>query len=152
VILTAAFVIALGQGPSINLLRSRGRHQAMAYWTLLEGIANLVLSIILCRRMGIVGVALGTAIPMLVTKLIVQPWYVLRVAEIPAREYLKAISGPMIVASICIAAARPFAIRASGFETLVFGVLWQISLFAVLAFCFLLDSDQRKICLAQFRG
>jgi O-antigen/teichoic acid export membrane protein len=152
VILTAAYVIDLGQGPSINLLRSRGRHQAMAYWTLLEGIANLLLSVVLCRRIGIVGVALGTAIPMLVTKLVVQPWYVLRVAEIPAREYLKAIAGPLMVASICMAAARPFAIRASGFETLCFGVIWQISLFAFLAFCFLLDADQRRICMAQFRG
>jgi O-antigen/teichoic acid export membrane protein len=152
VILTAAYVIDLGQGPSINLLRSRGRHQAMAYWTVLEGIANLVLSIVLCRRMGIVGVALGTAIPMLVTKLLVQPWYVLRVAEVPVREYLKTIFRPVIVASICIAAARPFTLRTPGFETLCLGVLWQISLFAFLAFCFLLDADQRRICMAQFRG
>jgi O-antigen/teichoic acid export membrane protein len=151
VILTAAYVTDLGQGPSINLLRSRGRHQAMAYWTLLEGVANLVLSIILCRRMGVVGVALGTAIPMLVTKLVVQPWYVLRVADVPVHEYLKTIAGPLIVASICFAAAKPFATLAPRLETLCFGVLWQICLFAILAFCFLLNADQRRVCVAQLR-
>jgi len=38
-------------------------HKSLAYVVLMEGIANLILSIVLVRPLGIVGDAIGTAIP-----------------------------------------------------------------------------------------
>ena len=41
------------------------KHKFYAITSVIEGICNVVLSIILLKKYGIVGVALGTAIPML---------------------------------------------------------------------------------------
>jgi hypothetical protein len=52
-----------------------------------EGVANLVLSILLVRHFGLLGVALGTMIPMALTKLFVQPWYFCRIMQFDLLEY-----------------------------------------------------------------
>lgn len=46
-----------------------GRHRVLASVLLLEGAVNLLLSLFLVRRMGIIGVAWGTAIPLACTSL-----------------------------------------------------------------------------------
>jgi O-antigen/teichoic acid export membrane protein len=144
VTLTVAYVIDLGQGPSINLLRSRGRHRPMAWWTLAEGIANLALSIYLGRRYGILGVALGTAVPVLITKLFVQPWYVLRIAEVRVTDYVASIAAPLFVASLCVAVYKVVPAHSPNFLTLCFGIAWQTALFGLLAYVFVLNADERS--------
>lgn len=144
VTLTVAYVSDLGQGPSINLLRSRGRHRPLALWTLAEGAANLALSIYLSRRYGILGVALGTAVPMLITKLVVQPWYVLRIAEVRVTDYVASITVPLFVASVCVAVSELIPAPSPNFLTLCFSIAWQTGLFGLLAYTFVLNADERS--------
>ena len=91
VVLVAGCVCSLWQLPSVSLLYGVSRHKVYALLNWIEGAANLGLSILLARRYGIVGVALGTAIPMICIKLLVQPVYVCRVAEISYPEYVRRI-------------------------------------------------------------
>lgn len=52
------------QAASARILFGMGKHRTLAFVNLSEGIANLVLSIVLIRPFGILGDALGTAIPL----------------------------------------------------------------------------------------
>lgn len=95
VTLVLGCVFTSSQGPSVGLLYGTSRHKFLALVNSIEGVSNLVLSIILARIIGIEGVALGTLIPMTISKLIVQPYYVCHTANIRYLEYLRR-SGKMV--------------------------------------------------------
>jgi O-antigen/teichoic acid export membrane protein len=76
------------QSTSNRILFGMSRHKPLAYVVFMEGIANLILSIALVRPLGIVGDAIGTAIPMLVTALFFLPRHLCRQLGIPVREFL----------------------------------------------------------------
>lgn len=89
VVLTVAYIVTFGQVPCQLIVFARGKHhRAISWWTLAEGVANLVLSIYWARTMGLVGVALGTAVPLMLSKLFIQPWYALRDLGIRAWDYV----------------------------------------------------------------
>lgn len=52
------------QASSGRILFGMGRHRTWAMVTLIEGVSNLILSILLVRPYGIIGDAIGTAIPL----------------------------------------------------------------------------------------
>ena len=66
IVLAVTGVVLVGQGPLGNVLLGTGRHRLVAIVAFLEALTNLVLSVILIRRYGILGVALGTGIPVLI--------------------------------------------------------------------------------------
>lgn len=88
-ILVVGIMIQMWQGPSINLLYGISRHKFFALFNSIEGVANLVLSIALVHKYGMYGVALGTMIPMVITKIFIQPVYVCRVAGIDYGAYVR---------------------------------------------------------------
>jgi O-antigen/teichoic acid export membrane protein len=57
-------------------------------WAVAEAAANLTLSIILVHKIGIYGVAWGTAIPSVVIEMLLWPRYVCRLVVMPVRVYL----------------------------------------------------------------
>lgn len=73
---------------STNLLFGVGRHRYLCLLHGSEGAANLALSVLLAPHYGLVGVALGTAVPMLVCKLFFLPRYVCGFLRIPLGSYL----------------------------------------------------------------
>src|ERR1700686_2594274 len=64
VIMIIPWTLMLSQSASGRILFGMGKHGTWAKVTLFEGIANLILSVLLVRPYGIVGDALGTAIPL----------------------------------------------------------------------------------------
>lgn len=87
-ILLIPSTLYMAQGTSTRILFGMSLHKALAYVVLLEGIANLILSIALVRPLGIVGDAIGTAIPLLCTSVFFLPRHVCRLLEIPVRQFL----------------------------------------------------------------
>lgn len=77
------------QGASTRILFGMARHKPLAIALLIEGVANLVLSIVLVRRFGIVGDAVGTAIPLLCTSLFFLPYYLCQLLEIRISEFVR---------------------------------------------------------------
>jgi O-antigen/teichoic acid export membrane protein len=65
-VLALTGVVLVGQGPLGNVLLGTGRHRLVAIVAFIEALANLALSLILVRRYGILGVALGTAVPVFI--------------------------------------------------------------------------------------
>ncbi len=70
-VLAITGVVLVGQGPLGNLLLGTGRHRLVAMAALLEALCNLALSLVLIRRFGLIGVAVGTAVPVVVANLFV---------------------------------------------------------------------------------
>ena len=87
IILCSAFMTEFIQFPSNSLLYGISKHQYYAISNFIEGIFNLLLSLILVRFYGLYGVAFGTAIPMIFIKLLVQPVYVCRTIDLPVLRY-----------------------------------------------------------------
>jgi O-antigen/teichoic acid export membrane protein len=78
----------LAQSTSTKILLGMGRHRVLASVLLLEGGVNLLLSLLLVRRFGILGVALGTAIPLTCTSLAFLPRHLCRVLNLPLGTFL----------------------------------------------------------------
>jgi O-antigen/teichoic acid export membrane protein len=76
------------QSTSNCILFGMSLHKSLAYVVLMEGIANVILSIVLVRPLGIVGDAIGTAIPLLCTSLFFLPRHMCRQLKIPVRKFL----------------------------------------------------------------
>jgi len=77
------------QAASNRVLFGMARHRPLAIMAVVEGLANLILSIALIRPLGIVGDALGTTIPLLFTSLVFLPLYTCRVVQVPVKTFLR---------------------------------------------------------------
>jgi O-antigen/teichoic acid export membrane protein len=98
VVLIIPFTLMLMQGASGRVLFGIGKHQSLAKVTLLEGIANLILSIALVPPLGVVGDALGTAIPLCCTFLLFMPRHLGKQLGVPVRSFLRqAYSLPLLL-------------------------------------------------------
>ena len=88
VLLIIPRALYLAQSTSIRILLGMGRHRVLASVLLIEGGANLILSLLLTRRFGIAGAAWGTAIPLACTSLFFLPQHLCRLLNIPLRGFL----------------------------------------------------------------
>jgi O-antigen/teichoic acid export membrane protein len=135
------------QSPSMVLLLARGRHRALGWWTLCEGLVNLVLSIHWATKFGMLGVAMGTAVPMFVFRLIVQPWYTLKVARVSASRYFaESLMRPLMVLALFMVVVRlvdPVPAHQT-LTSLLAEMLWQSSVYGVLAYFAGFTSMERR--------
>jgi O-antigen/teichoic acid export membrane protein len=89
---------ALAQAASTRVLYGMALHKSLAWVTGLEGLANLALSILLIQRFGLIGDALGTAIPLTCTSLFFMPRHLCRILNVRIRAFLvEAYSLPLLL-------------------------------------------------------
>jgi O-antigen/teichoic acid export membrane protein len=89
VVLIIPATLMWAQAASGRVLFGISKHRTWAFVTLGEGIANLILSIILVRPYGIIGDALGTAIPLSLTMLFFMPVHLCRKLDIRIRTFVR---------------------------------------------------------------
>jgi O-antigen/teichoic acid export membrane protein len=77
------------QTTSNRILFGTSQHRPLAIIVLIEGVANVVLSVALVRPLGIVGDAIGTAIPLLCTGIFFLPRHMCRLLEVPILKFLR---------------------------------------------------------------
>ena len=87
-ILLISLIVSSGSSACGGIVFGMEKHRPVALWAILEGFANLGLSIFLVRRIGIYGVAWGTTIPSLIVEVLLWPPYVCHLVKISMREYL----------------------------------------------------------------
>ena len=100
-ILRSLSFLGIGQNPSIQVMYAMGKHGFYARITIMEAVANLTLSLILVQSYGMIGVALGTAIPFFVVKLFVMPPYVCRQLKLSLKKYYGEMGRLVFVAGLC---------------------------------------------------
>ena len=103
VILTLASFVATSQWPAAAILQGMGRHRLLALMALGSAFANLGLSLMLVRPLGLAGVALGTLIPMTIESLCFVLPYVMRVNQIRFRTVLTEIYLPALLPALPMA-------------------------------------------------
>lgn len=147
VILCVPSIVALMQNPSIGLLYGISKHHYYAVSNTCEGLINLILSLILVRYYGIYGVAMGTAIEMLIFKLLIQPVFVCRVAGISLREYyletLLVTSVKTLAPLLLYFYVARALISADYWSIGIWGTV-QIILFVPIAYLFLLRTSEKQ--------
>jgi len=79
---------SLAQSASSRILFGMARHKTLSWIVFMEAIANLILSILLIRPLGLVGDALGTAIPLSCTALIFYPRHMCRLLGLRVANFL----------------------------------------------------------------
>ncbi len=89
VILAIGSTYALAQRPSVAILYAIAKHKHQAKITSIEAAANILISLSLVKYFGIYGVAIGTTLPLLVTKLVYQPLYTCKELNFSLMDYYK---------------------------------------------------------------
>ncbi|MEM1109250.1 MAG: polysaccharide biosynthesis C-terminal domain-containing protein [Planctomycetota bacterium] len=107
-ILTVGWFFLLSQHSTTSYLYAKARHSIIAWRNVIEAVFNLGLSLWLVRRYGIVGVALGTAVPMTIASMIAMPPFVCRVIEISLWRFYAVWAKAVLVG--CVALALPVAV------------------------------------------
>lgn len=87
IMLTGYLIISLGIMPSWNAVLALGKVKVPALVTLIMGIGNVALSVILAGRMGLMGIALSGCIMLTLRNTIFTPWYVSRTCNVSLRSF-----------------------------------------------------------------
>lgn len=146
VILVLGSTFALWQIPSVNLLYGTSRHRFYALFNTIEGVSNLLLSLLLVKPFGIIGVAMGTFIPMAVIKLLIQPIYVCKVLSIDILDYTFKISKALlaVMLSLILPALLFFKYAAPDYKILsLLGIIFLIW-YALFIWFFGFNNMERK--------
>jgi O-antigen/teichoic acid export membrane protein len=94
------------QGTASQIIMAHSRHRVMAIATTCEAIANLALSIVLGKRYGIEGVALGTLLPTLVTAFAVALPYAAKLTGSSLLDVAVRLGPPLAGAAALVAGGR----------------------------------------------
>jgi len=140
---TAFYTLAL---TCSQVLYGMNRHKVNAWLSLSNATANFVLSTILIRWWGAVGVAWGTLIPAFIVEAIILPVYTASILRISlARFYRSVVLRPLIAAApyglwlwFC---RRQGLVHGYGSLALIIGT--GLALYALVAWKFSLDSEDR---------
>jgi O-antigen/teichoic acid export membrane protein len=111
-ILAVAVAIRVGGATGTTILKGAGQHRLLAFVNLAAGIVNVVLSALLVSRFGLIGVALGTLVPIaLATTTILWPAACRRVALPLGSAVRRAVVPalwPVLPAAAVLLAVREF--------------------------------------------
>jgi O-antigen/teichoic acid export membrane protein len=146
-VLACGVFATLVQGTAGHIILTLSKHRRLAIVALVEAAVNLLLSILLIRPFGIIGVAFGTTLPTLVVAYVITIPYAAQLVGVPVWNVYKKILIPAALACVFAAAA---ALVNQSFEfqnlpQLVAGAaVVFVSFFAVNI---LLDSAERHIYL-----
>jgi O-antigen/teichoic acid export membrane protein len=88
-ILLLSTTLMLAQAASPRVLFGMNKHRTWAIVTLIEGVVNIALSIALVRPYGIIGDALGTAVPLALTTMFFLPGHLCKQLQIRLITYLR---------------------------------------------------------------
>ena len=131
--LAPGIMVSLWQSPSVSLMYGVSKHKFLALSSSVEGVINLVLSIVLARKYGIVGVALGTTLPLLASKIFVQPVYVCRIAGIGYLDYLRRMGRTILSVMVALILPSLLTLKFAAPDYTMLGLVGTVSALAYAA-------------------
>lgn len=145
-ILAPPFILAMAQNPGIYLLYALSKQERLLRLNVVEAVLNLALSLALAIRFGILGVAAGTAISLLITKVAFQPLILCSETGLPRRTYyFKALLLPLFATAVpmtlCHLALRPW-LRAE-YPHIFLAASAQVVCVGVVVWCILFSKTER---------
>src|ERR1017187_2587808 len=132
-------LFSMSQYASGIILLGMSRHKILAQVAAVEGVLNLVLSIVLVKHMGLMGVAVGTVVPHAISVVVVIPLYTLRATGLSVREYIaQAYARPLL-------SAIPTGALCYVLSTVIHGPSAAVFAGEVLAVCSAYRSEERRV-------
>jgi O-antigen/teichoic acid export membrane protein len=124
------------QGASGRILLGMSKHGTWAIVTVSEGVANLILSIIFVRYWGIIGDAMGTAIPLTCSMIFFMPQHLCKKLNVRLGTFLReSYTLPLLLCLPLIAVLLlmrrwfvPHNYRELGLQLLIAGVVYGLGL------------------------
>jgi O-antigen/teichoic acid export membrane protein len=104
-VLAIVGVVMVGHASQASVLMATGAHRIVACVWIVEGVANLVLSLLLVKPLGSVGVALGTLVPMTIGHVCIFTPLACRRVGLPVRQFLRNAVAPAAISVIPAAVA-----------------------------------------------
>jgi len=150
-IMVPGYAISLAQGPATGLLWGAGRLRWQAAITYVEALSNLALSLLLVGPLGIFGVCIGTAVPMVLVRGVLFPLVLRRECGIGLGEYFRMFIPILIAATAYLALTIGFAFRS--YKS--FAELFPVCVLSTLIFCGLvlvIVPEARQPALGLVRG
>jgi len=115
-LLIVGSMVSVPQRIGYQVLFAVCKHKLLACLFMIEGASNLLLSLVLVRSYGLVGVALGTLIPAVMIQGFLQPIFVCRVLEISLGAYLRQVMLPPLLATMTVLPLLPLVLRLLSFD------------------------------------
>lgn len=152
VILSISSIISLSQYTIGLVLLGISKIKFMAYLNLFEGVLNLFLSIILVQKFGLIGVALGTALPMALMKLTVYPFYISKVLKLNLVHYFKTLLINLILPFLLLGLYffAVHTILASSYKIIILLILGQTFYFGLIIYKFGFSKTEKNQILNIF--
>jgi len=145
-VLVGAHVCRWTQAVVWQAVASTGEYRHVMWLNVAEAIANLALSLVLVRTLGLLGVALGTMIPMAVSYLWLMPAHVLKRFDVRFRDYFaEALRQPLLVGVLVLAFARTLVVAwyPSSWPLMFAQAFATVAVWAVLAYLLGLAPGER---------
>lgn len=105
VILAGAMVLATVEGVAASVLAMTGHHRATSRAALASAVVNIVVSLLLIRPYGIVGVAIGTLVAGLTIDLVLVPRLAFRAYGIRPMDFVRRVLVPAGLSAVAQLAA-----------------------------------------------
>ncbi len=154
VLASASVFVGLHRAGS-QLLMAHGKLQVIAMAYLIEGVANLILSLLLGSYLGVLGVALGTLIPSALVALMVHIPAHAKAIEMSSLRLLWDVSSrPLVFAAILFVTI--YGIRMSlqepdSWQSLVMAIVVSAIAVAIVALAVLIPKQQRRFIFSAIR-
>ena len=99
-ILLIAQFMSVAVSTAGSVMMATGKHIGPAKCAVVEACLNVALTLLLCRRFGVYGVAWGTSVAVTLVTLIFWPRYIQKNLQIPVSTYLQAGWGKALLGSL----------------------------------------------------
>jgi O-antigen/teichoic acid export membrane protein len=98
VVLMLAMVFEVIGNGSDNMLFALNKHRYLAFASVAEAAVNFVLSVLLIGPYGLVGVAVGTAVPLVLSRAVVIPQLTMTALQLPLWSYYRNLAPAVLFA------------------------------------------------------
>jgi O-antigen/teichoic acid export membrane protein len=152
IILSITQLLSLQQYTISGVLYGMSQHKTLAKWRVFEALCNISLSVYLVGKMGILGVAIGTAIPHVLVSLIVLPALAKNVCGVSIARIYGSISKSFMVVLPFVALTLFFKFYLDIESLIEFFILVfaNLILYVVTAYLFLLTKSEKGFVSKQF--
>lgn len=141
------FIFVLAQTSTNSVLQAMNKHKARSLLLLLTALLNVILSIFLVDRIGMVGASIGTALTLFFGELVLVNIYLIRVIKLNMFKYYRVIlasSLPVISISMFFSFWISSVIEASWFG-LIAACTFTAVMYFIFTYVFILTTDEKKL-------
>ena len=149
VVLVLASLFDLMHSTSVMTFYATMHQNVYATLNSTEAIINLVLSLLLVRRFGIIGVAMGTLIPSFLIRTFVQPFVLQHYVGISVRDYVRVTGRAFLAMLVFLVAPCFLALRLANpqFASILLVAVGSAILFAVPYWGFVMHATKKRLVI-----